>query len=84
MINAIWGISHTPFQRDNFNLLPQQQEIFDIIKTHTQHGGFSVVIGDPGVGKSILREHIEQLNGPRECTVVSCSRCVAGRIGVTP
>lgn len=74
MINAIWGISNSPFQRDKLNLLPQQQDIFKIIKIHTQQGGFSVIIGDPGVGKSVLREHIEQLNNERECTVVSCSR----------
>ena len=74
MINAIRGISQSPFQRDTFSLLPQQQDIFNIIKIHTQQGGFSVIIGEPGVGKSLLREHIEQLNNERECTVVSCSR----------
>lgn len=33
-------------------------------------------IGEPGVGKSVLREHIEQLNKNRETTVVSRSRTV--------
>ena len=74
MINAIWGISQAPFQRDKLRLLSQQQEIFNIIKIHSQQGGFSVIIGESGVGKSVLREHIEQLNDERECTVVSCSR----------
>lgn len=74
MINAIWGISNSPFQQDKLTLLPQQHDIFNIIKIHTQQGGFSVIIGDPGVGKSVLREHIEQLDNERECTVASCSR----------
>jgi MSHA biogenesis protein MshM len=74
VINAIWGITKTPFKRDKLDLLPQQKEIFDIIKIHAQQGGFSVIIGEPGVGKSVLREHIETLNKERECCVVSCSR----------
>ncbi|HEY9050187.1 MAG TPA: ATP-binding protein, partial [Gammaproteobacteria bacterium] len=32
------------------------------------------MIGDPGVGKSVLREHIESLEKERDITVVSCSR----------
>ena len=74
MINAIWGISKAPFQRDKLTLLPQQQTILDIIKIHAQQGGFSVIIGEPGVGKTVLRETIEQFDNERECTVVSCSR----------
>jgi MSHA biogenesis protein MshM len=45
-----------------------------MIKIHSQQGGFSVVIGEPGVGKSVLREHIEALQKERDITVVSCSR----------
>jgi type II secretory pathway predicted ATPase ExeA len=74
MINAIWGITHAPFQRDKHSLLSQQKNIVDIIKIHAQQGGFSVIIGEPGVGKTVLREHIEQLDKERESTVVSCSR----------
>lgn len=74
MINAIWGITHEPFKRDKLSLLAQQKQIMDIVKIHAQQGGFSVIIGDPGVGKTVLREHIEQLNKERESTVVSCSR----------
>lgn len=74
MINAIWGIANAPFQREKLSLLSQQKNVFDIIKIHAQQGGFSVMIGEPGVGKTVLREHIEQLNNERECTVVSCSR----------
>ncbi|MGS2724913.1 ExeA family protein [Porticoccus sp. GXU_MW_L64] len=41
---------------------------------HAQQGGFSVVIGLPGVGKTVLREAIEALDKQREYTVVCCSR----------
>lgn len=74
MINAIWGISHSPFKNDPDTLLPQQHEILSVIKIHAQQGGFCVVLGQPGAGKTVLREHIEQFGSGRECTVVSCSR----------
>ena len=74
MINAIWGVTQTPFKRDKLTLLPQQKHIFDIINIHAQQGGFSVVIGEPGVGKTVLRETIEAQDKKREYTVASCSR----------
>lgn len=74
MINAIWGISQIPFKREPNQLLTQQQNIFDIIKIHAQQGGFSVILGQPGVGKTVLREHLEKLDATRESTVISCSR----------
>ena len=74
MIKAIWGIPQEPFRRDKLNLLPQQRQILDIIKIHAQQGGLSVIVGEPGVGKTVLREHIEGLDKDREYTVVSCSR----------
>jgi MSHA biogenesis protein MshM len=74
MIKSLFGITKEPFDRNATTLLQQQKAIFEIIKIHSQQGGFSVVIGEPGVGKSVLREHIEELAKEREITVVSCSR----------
>ncbi len=74
MITSTFGITHEPFNRTDMTLLAQQKSIFDIIKIHAQQGGFSVIIGNPGVGKSVLREHIEHLQKERDVTVVSCSR----------
>ena len=74
MIKAIWGITQAPFQPDNVTLLAQQQEMFDLVKIHAQQGGFSVILGEPGVGKTVLREQLEQLDNDRDCTVVCCSR----------
>lgn len=74
MIKASFGIKHEPFQRTDLKLLSQQQRIFDIIQTHSQHGGLSVITGNPGVGKSVLREHIENLQNDRDKVVISFSR----------
>jgi len=74
MIKSIHATTKEPFNRSNLSLLSQQGQILEIIKIHSQQGGFSVVIGEPGVGKSVLREHIEALEKERDITVVSCSR----------
>jgi len=74
MIKATFGLKHEPFNRTELTLQPQQRKIADIIKIHAQHGGFSVVIGPPGVGKTVLREHLEALAKARDSVVVSCSR----------
>jgi ABC-type cobalamin/Fe3+-siderophores transport system ATPase subunit len=74
MIKSIHGVTNEPFNRNKLTLLSQQKEILDIIKIHAQQGGFSVVVGEPGVGKTVLKEHIEQLDNQRDITVASCSR----------
>jgi MSHA biogenesis protein MshM len=74
MIKSVFGLTKEPFHRQGHALLDQQKQIADIIKIHAQQGGFSVVVGEPGVGKSVLREHLETLQNEREVTVVSCSQ----------
>ena len=71
MIKATFGITQEPFYRSEPALLPQQAEALEMIRIHTQHGGFSVIIGHPGVGKSVLRAHLEQLGRGRDTVVVS-------------
>jgi MSHA biogenesis protein MshM len=74
MIKSLLGIAKEPFNRSDLTLLPQQKAIVDILKIHAQQGGFSVIVGEPGVGKSVLREQIESFRNERDVTVVSCSR----------
>lgn len=74
MIKSTFGLTKEPFNRMELDLLPQQKSIIEIIKIHSQHGGFSVIIGNPGVGKSVLREHIESLGKEKDNVVVSFSR----------
>ncbi|NQY36072.1 MAG: AAA family ATPase [Alteromonadaceae bacterium] len=74
MITSIFATTKEPFNRGNLALLTQQKHISDIVKIHAGQGGFSVILGEPGVGKSVLREHIELWQSERETTVVSLSR----------
>lgn len=74
MIKATFGLTKEPFNRASPELLSQQKQILDIIRIHAQHGGFSVVIGSPGVGKSTLREHMQALAKEKNVVVVSFSR----------
>ncbi|MER2490750.1 ExeA family protein [Catenovulum sediminis] len=74
MISSVFAITKEPFNRTHLSLLPQQKHIVDIIKIHAAQGGFSVIIGEPGVGKSVLREHIESWCNERDTSVVSVSR----------
>jgi type II secretory pathway predicted ATPase ExeA len=74
MIKSTFGLTHEPFRRSDAPLLPQQQRIFEILRIHAQHGGFCVVLGTPGVGKSVLREQLERLAQAGDTVVVSCSR----------
>jgi type II secretory pathway predicted ATPase ExeA len=74
MIKSTFGITQEPFNRTQLALLPQQKEVIEIMQVHSQHGGFSVVVGNPGVGKSVLRKHIENLGESRDTVVVSISR----------
>ena len=73
MIKSTFGITHEPFYQNLPALLPQQLEILDILQIHAQHGGFSVVLGQPGVGKSVLREHIESLRA-RDTLIASMTQ----------
>lgn len=74
MIKASFGITKEPFNASEPALLPQQKKIAELIKIHSQHGGFSVIIGSPGVGKTVLRQHVENWGKERNTIVVSFSR----------
>ena len=71
MIKSTFGITREPFYRDEFALLPQQAEAVEMIGIHAQHGGFSVVVGHPGVGKSVIRTHLESQGRGRDTVVAS-------------
>jgi MSHA biogenesis protein MshM len=76
VIKQTFGLTQEPFSRSGHGLFPQQHKIFDIIKTHSQHGGLSVITGQSGVGKSVIKEALENLGkeGNKETMVVTCSR----------
>ena len=59
MIKSYFGLSQQPFSIDeDAPLLDHQQRHFDILKVHSQQGGFCLILGDPGTGKSVLKNAI--------------------------
>lgn len=62
-----------PFQNDTVMLLPQQQEIYDTINVHSQQGGLCLIMGEPGTGKTVIKEAIRQKSDKR-MLIVTISR----------
>lgn len=59
MIRTYFGLPRDPFIIDeDTTLLPQQQRHFDILKVHSQQGGLCVLLGEPGTGKTVLKNAI--------------------------
>lgn len=59
MIRTYFGLTKNPFIIDeNQTLLDHQQRHFDILKVHTQQGGFCLILGEPGTGKTVLKNAI--------------------------
>ena len=56
MIRSFFGLDRNPFPQDSLSLLPRQQEVFDALRVHAQQGGLCLVLGEPGTGKSVLKE----------------------------
>ncbi len=69
MIRAFFGLSEDPFSNRDLTLLPLQQEICDTLKVHCQQGGLCLVLGVPGTGKSVIKDHLEQAADARQVFV---------------
>jgi MSHA biogenesis protein MshM len=61
MIRSFFGLTQNPFDLRDLQLLPQQQEIHDILKVHCQQGGLCLVLGVPGTGKSAIKLSLQRL-----------------------
>jgi type II secretory pathway predicted ATPase ExeA len=61
VIRAFYGLTQNPFDLRDLQLLPQQQEIHDILKVHCQQGGLCLVLGVPGAGKSVIKQSLQRL-----------------------
>jgi type II secretory pathway predicted ATPase ExeA len=61
MIRSFYGLTHNPFDTRELQLLPQQQEIHDILKIHCQQGGLCLVLGVPGTGKTVIKQSLQRL-----------------------
>ena len=59
MINAYFGVKETPFTRTEPTLLPRQQRAFDVILSQCQMHGLTLLIGQPGTGKTVIKEALK-------------------------
>jgi type II secretory pathway predicted ATPase ExeA len=73
MLRSYFGIQTLPFSCDSISLLPLQQEVYDILKVHSQQGGLCLLMGEPGTGKSVIKETIKQ-NADKRIVVVTVAR----------
>jgi MSHA biogenesis protein MshM len=69
MIRAWFGIDNDPFSLENIVFLTQQQEIYDTLMVHSRQGGLCLVMGEPGTGKSVVKESIRQKTDKRTVIV---------------
>ncbi|MEK7615549.1 MAG: AAA family ATPase, partial [Patescibacteria group bacterium] len=51
-------------------LLPHQQTIFDTLRVHCQQGGLCLVMGEPGTGKTVLKDALKVFDPQRLITPV--------------
>ena len=56
MIRSYFGLTHNPFSHDDPKLLARQQDVLDTLRVHCQQGGLCVVVGEPGTGKSVIKD----------------------------
>jgi len=61
MIRSFYGLTQNPFDLRDLELLPGQQEIYDILTVHCQQGGLCLVLGVPGTGKSVIKQALQRL-----------------------
>jgi type II secretory pathway predicted ATPase ExeA len=73
MIKSFFGTAKTPFDLRTISLLPFQQTIFDILKVHSQQGGLCLVLGEPGTGKSVIKDALKE-QAEKQMKIVSIGR----------
>ncbi len=59
MIRSHFALTRDPFITDpHTELLARQKEVFDVVKVHSHQGGFCVILGNPGTGKTVLKNAV--------------------------
>jgi len=70
MIRSHFGLSRIPFAHDETELLDHQQTVLDMLMVHAQQGGLCLVLGEPGTGKSAIKEALTTRDTKRMVTPV--------------
>jgi type II secretory pathway predicted ATPase ExeA len=70
MIRSHFGLQRNPFDFDAMALLPHQAEAFDVLRVHAQQGGLCLVLGEPGTGKSVIKQALVTHDPKRMITPV--------------
>ena len=60
MIRTYFGLEQNPFAPEHIELLPQQEDVLQALRVHCQQGGLCVVVGDPGTGKSVIKQALRE------------------------
>lgn len=60
MIRTYFGLEREPFHPDAIELLAAQKEILSTLRVHCQQGGLCVLVGQPGTGKSIIKQALRE------------------------
>ena len=68
MIRSHFGIETNPFDPREHSLLAQQQEILDTLLVHARQGGLCLLMGEPGTGKSVIKNALMQHDKKRIIT----------------
>jgi len=58
MIRSHFGLEQNPFDEHKPALLSHQKEIFETLKVHAHQGGLCIIMGEPGTGKSVIKQAI--------------------------
>lgn len=75
MIRSFFGIERQPFS--TIALLAHQQEVLDILLVHCRQGGLCLLLGEPGTGKSVVKEAL-RAHDPKRLVVATVSRSLHG------
>ncbi|MEK6684455.1 MAG: AAA family ATPase [Nitrospirota bacterium] len=73
MIRSYFGLARNPFAPETLTLLPYQQDIFQTLKVHCQQGGLCLLLGEPGTGKSSIKQSLKD-HDPKRLITPTVSR----------